>query len=183
MSRKIPEFVPITPLLCSREEAGIGRWRTKKTKKGLTYFVPGPVVRGKVRHATITVRKTPRYYSIGLDYDEIDCVLPEVYAFHAVLKKAADELFVVKTWADDPSHRLLWELDARLSSQANGSVGDFRWGVLRNVTEEFVEKFLILVAMVYSRANQLYAERHGSWTKEDWLHYMRHPEPALVSLN
>jgi hypothetical protein len=48
------------------------------------------------------------------------------------------------------------------------------------VTQEFVEKFMILVSMIYSRANQLYVEQHGAWTKEDWLNYMMHPEFAAA---
>jgi hypothetical protein len=134
----------------------------------------GPVVLGKVRHASLTVRKAVRFYAVYLSYPEVDCA--PGYAFGACLEKAADELFTVKTRQDDPTYRLLWELEADLPSYAGGAVGGFKCVSLWSVTEEFVEKFMIIVSMIYSRANQLYQERHGTWTKEDWREYMERPE-------
>ena len=155
--RNSPDVVPITPLLCSREEAGLDQWRIEKTKKGITYFVPGPVVRGKVCHATITVRKATRFYLVRLFDDEIDCSGPlEAAAFDVCLEKASQELFGLETRREGLSYRLFWELAERLPSRARLlDAGDLGWAHLQGVTEEFVEKFLILVAMVYSRAGQL----------------------------
>jgi hypothetical protein len=138
-----------------------------------------PVVLGEICHASLTVRKAVRFYAVYLSYPEVDCA--PGYAFGACLEKAADELFAIKTRQDDPTYRLLWELEADLPSYAGGAVGGFKCVSLWSVTEEFVEKFLVIIAMVYSRANQLYVERHGAWTEEDWLNYMNRPEPALVS--
>ena len=79
-----------------KETRRIEEWYGKKTtstpdERGLVYFVPGPVVKGKVRHATITVRKAAKYYSAELWLGEIDFVLPEVHAFTAILEEAGCE--------------------------------------------------------------------------------------------
>jgi hypothetical protein len=100
------DVVPITPLLCSREEAGVNSWQTEKTKWGLVYFVPGPVVFGKRLCATITVRKATKYYSVRLYGRDLDRFLPEAYAFKAVLEKAASGLFGLGVRQDEPFDRL-----------------------------------------------------------------------------
>jgi hypothetical protein len=183
--RKIPDadavlrdVLPITPFLCSREEAGIDRWQTEWTKKGFTCFVPGASLPGEVGSVIVVVRRSSRYYSIWLSDDKTANVPPlEAVAFGACSEQAADELFAVKTRA--AVYRLRREWGARLPVCVIS--GDLRWARIQGVTEEFVEKFLILVAMVYSRANQIYAERHGAWTKEDWLNFMRRPDPATTT--
>jgi hypothetical protein len=177
------DVVPITSLLCSREEAGIDGWRTEKTrlrkgKKDLVYFVPGPPARGKRLHAMLAVRKGLKYYSVQLYGHDLDRPLPEVYAFKALLEKASLGLFGLDATQNGPFYRLFWELEGHLPSCSRILEFGFIWASFQAVTEEFVEKFMILVSMIYSRASQLYAEQHGTWTKEDWLNYMRRPDPA-----
>jgi hypothetical protein len=164
-----PEIVPICTLLSSREKAGIEEWRAEKAKKCVTYFVPGPVVRNRQLYASVRIKKAPRSFSVRLFYGEIDgAPMYEEVAFSACLDQAAKDLFMDENPEDDPFHRLFWELADSLPRNAKGNSGGFKWVSFQSVTEEFTEKFLIIVAMVYTRANELYAERHGDWTDEQW---------------
>ena len=71
------------------------------------------------------------------------------------------QLFNTQTPESDPANRLFWELADQLPAHAKGNSGGFQWISFFNITEEFAEKFLVMVTMIYSRAHELYTQRQA----------------------
>jgi hypothetical protein len=162
-----------------------------KTKKSITYLVPGPVVLNKQLYATIKInqpggfrlrraRSLPlaqnrnRYYSIWLFYGTIDGAPDaERGAFDACLKQAEQELFGSSPKSGgDPFTRLFLELAPELQAHAKCYGSGLKRANFVGVNKEFADRFLTIVEQLYGRALELYTQRYGDWANEQWRQFI-----------